>query len=192
MFGTTATFFWSLSLLPFAEVNTLTATTPLIVIALAGPLLHERVSRTVVLGGIIGFAGVVALVGLDPGKFQPAILVPLGSAAIYAGFTMLTRELRAEPPEVTVFFSGIVGLVASTFLFVLIPTATSPDRIQWVGIGIVGLVAVTGHRLVVAAYRWGGPAIWRPLDTWSSCGPSCSVRCSSMSRSKSALRSAPR
>ena len=53
--------------------------------------------------------------------------------------------------------------MASTFLFVLIPTATSPDRIQWVGIGIVGLVAVTGHRLVVAAYRWGRASDLAPL-----------------------------
>jgi S-adenosylmethionine uptake transporter len=163
MFGTTATFFWSLSLLPFAEVNTIASTTPLIVIALAGPLLHERISRPVALGGIIGFAGVVALVGLDPSKFQPAILVPLSSAAIYAGFTMLTRALRTETPEVTVFYSGIVGLVASTLLFVSIPTATFPEPVQWVGIGIVGLVALTGHRLLVAAYRWGRASELAPL-----------------------------
>ena len=39
MFGATATFFASLSLLPLAEVSTLASTTPLIIIALAGPLL---------------------------------------------------------------------------------------------------------------------------------------------------------
>jgi len=163
MFATTGTFFWSLSLLPFAEVNTIASTAPLIVIALAGPLLHERISPTIAIGGIVGFVGVAVLVGLDPADLQPAILVPLGSAACYAAFTMLTRLLRAEPPDVTVFYSGVVGLVASAILFVAIPRASEPVPIEWLGIGVVGLVALAGHRLLVAAYRWGRASELAPL-----------------------------
>jgi S-adenosylmethionine uptake transporter len=163
MFGTTATFFWALSLLPFAEVNTIASTTPLIVIALAGPLLHERITGAIVVGGIVGFVGVVVLVGLDPGHLQPAVLVPLGSAACYAAFTMLTRVLRADPPDVTVFYAGIVGLVASGLLFLVVPASTSPQPVEWVGIGVVGVVALGGHRLLVAAYRWGRASELAPL-----------------------------
>jgi len=42
LFGATATFFLALSLLPLAEVSTLGSTTPLIIVALAGPLLGEQ------------------------------------------------------------------------------------------------------------------------------------------------------
>jgi drug/metabolite transporter (DMT)-like permease len=163
MFATTGTFFWSLSLLPFAEVNTIASIAPLIVIVLAGPLLHERITRAIALGGIVGFVGVVVLVGIDPANLQPAILVPLGSAGCYAAFTLLTRLLRAEPPDVTVFYSGIVGLVASGVLFVVIPTSSEPVPIEWLGIGVVGLVALTGHRLLVGAYRWGRASELAPL-----------------------------
>ena len=163
MFGTTATFFWALSLLPFAEVNTIASTTPLIVIALAGPLLHERITRAIVVGGIVGFVGVVVLVGLDPANLQPAILVPLGSAVCYAIFTMLTRVLRVEPPDVTVFYAGIVGLVVSGILFVAIPSSSQPMPIEWVGIGIIGVVALAGHRLLVGAFRWGRASELAPL-----------------------------
>ena len=80
-FGATATFFLSLSLLPLAEVSTLASTTPLIVVALAGPLLGERISRLAVLGAIVGFGGVVALSASIRASLNPALLVPLGTAA---------------------------------------------------------------------------------------------------------------
>ena len=162
-FGSTASFFLALSFLPLAQVSTLASTTPLFVVALAGPLLGERISRFAVLGTIVGFAGVVILIGVDPSRLDPSILVPLGTAASYAVFSMLTRELRAESPEVTLFFSGLVGLIASSVLLVAVPTATSPEPWQWAAIGLVGLSALTGHRLLVAAYRWGRASDLAPL-----------------------------
>jgi drug/metabolite transporter (DMT)-like permease len=162
-FGATASFFLALSILPLAEVSTLASTTPLIVVALAGPLLGERITRVAVAGAIIGFGGVLALIGVDPSHLDPAMLVALGTAASYAIFSMLTRELRAESPEVTLFYSGLVGLIASTVLLVGVPTATSPEAWQWAAIGLVGLTALTGHRLLVAAYRWGRASDLAPL-----------------------------
>lgn len=163
MFGATATFFWALSLLPLAQVSTLASTTPLIVVGLAGPFLGERITRAAVVGATLGFGGVVALIGIDPSHLNPAVLVPLGTAVSYALFSMLTRELRAERPEVTLFYSGLVGMVASSVLFVVIPTATTPEPGQWAAIGLVGLSALTGHRLLVAAYRWGRASDLAPL-----------------------------
>jgi len=163
MFGTTATFFWSLSLLPLGQVSTLTATSPLIVILFAGPLLHERITKRIAAGAIIGFAGVVTMIGIDPSHLDPAMLAPLASAGCYAGFTLLTRELRGEPAEVTLFYSGLVGLVASAVLFAAIPTATTPEPGQWAAIGLVGVSALTGHRLLVGAYRWARASDLAPL-----------------------------
>ncbi|MBA2701847.1 MAG: DMT family transporter [Chloroflexi bacterium] len=162
MFGATASFFLALSLLPLAEVSTLASTTPLIVVGLAGPLLGERISGSSVIGAIVGFGGVVGLIGLDPSQLNPAVLIPLGTAASYALFSMLTRELRAEDPSVTMFYSGLIGMIASTILFVAIP-ATPPDSAHWAGIGLVGLSALVGHRLLVAAYRLGRASDLAPL-----------------------------
>lgn len=162
-FGATASFFLALSILPLAEVSTLASTTPLIVVALAGPFLGERITRFAVVGAIVGFGGVVALIGVDPGHLDPAMLIPLGTAASYAVFSMLTRELRAESPEVTLFYSGLVGLIAASVLFVVVQTPTTPEPWQWAAIGLVGLSALTGHRLLVAAYRWGRASDLAPL-----------------------------
>jgi drug/metabolite transporter (DMT)-like permease len=163
MFGATASFFLALSLLPFAEVETLGSTTPLIVIGLAGPLLGERVTRSAVFGAVVGFAGVVVLVGLDPSKLNAAMLVPLGTALSFALFSMLTRALRTEPANVTVFCSGLVGLAAAFVLEVVVPTSTTPKPLEWGAIGVVGLAALTGHRLLVAAYRHGRASDMAPL-----------------------------
>lgn len=163
MFGATATFFLSLSLLPLAEVSTLASTTPLIIIGLAGPLLGERVARSAIVGSVIGFAGVLVLVGVDPSRFEPAALVPLATATSYALFSLLTRALHSESPDVTLFYSGLVSMAAATVLFAIAPRDPMPQPWQWAGIGVVGLSALAGHRLLVGAYRWGRASDLAPL-----------------------------
>jgi drug/metabolite transporter (DMT)-like permease len=163
MFVSTATFFLALSLLPLAEVSTLASTTPLIIVALAGPLLGERVTRAAIVGALVGFGGVLALIGVDLGRLDQALLIPLVTAASYAVFSMLTRMLRTERPDVTLFYSGLVGMLAATVLFLVVRTPTSPEPLQWAAIGIIGLTALTGHRLLVEAYRIGRASDLAPL-----------------------------
>lgn len=153
MFGSTVTCFSALSLLPLAQVSTLSSTAPLIVVALAGPLLGERVARASVVGVAIGFGGVLLLVGLDPAMVDLAILAPLANAAIMALLSLLTRELRDEPVSVTMFWSGLVPLLAGTLLLAAVPSERLPSAAEWTGIGAMGLFALAGHWLMVAAYR---------------------------------------
>ena len=153
MFGSMATWFWALSVLPIAEASTLSSTAPLITIALAGPLLGERVTRNAAVGSAIGFAGVLLLMGLDPARLDVAMIVPLANAAILALFFLLTRSLRDEPAAVTMFWSGIIPLGASALLFGVVSSERGPTPAEWAGIGVVGLLALTAHRLLVAAYR---------------------------------------
>ncbi len=162
-FSTTALFFLSLSLLPMAEVSTLSATAPLIVVGLAGPLLGERITRFAIGGALIGFAGVVTLIGIDPSQLDPTMLVPLGSAFSFALFSLLTRGLHTESADVTVFCSGLVGLAASIVLELIVATPRMPEAWEWGAIGVVGLAALTGHRMLVAAYRWGRASDMAPL-----------------------------
>lgn len=164
MFGATATYFLALSLLPMADAATLGSTAPLIVVALAGPLLGERVSRLAALGAGLGFAGVVVLVGLDSTKWTVAVAVPLLSSLSFALFSMLTRLLRDDPPEVTVFMSGLIGLGGAALLEIGLQPERTPAPLEWLAIGLLGLMALTGHRLLVAAYRWGRASDMAPLS----------------------------
>lgn len=163
MFGSTATWFWGLSLLPIAEMSTLSSTAPLMTVVLAGPFLGERVSRTAVAGAVIGFAGVLVMVGIDPAHLEAAMLLPLANAAILAVFYLLTRDLRDEPVNVTVFWSGMVPLAASAVLFATVSTERPPTPVEWLGIAVVGLLALTAHRLLVAAYHWARATDLAPM-----------------------------
>lgn len=171
MFVNTALFFLSLSLLPFAEAYTLGSTAPLIVVALAGPLLGERVTRTAVVGALVGFGGVLLLVGFDPSHVNLAFVVPLASALTFALFGMGTRSLADEPAEVTLFWTGVVALAVAAVVEVAITTDRSPTTVQWAAVGAVGVLSLTAHRLLVTAYRWGRASDMAPLGylqlTWS-------------------------
>ncbi len=137
--------------------------TPLIVVAIAGPLLGERVSPLAVLGAIIGFAGVVILVGGDLTGFSLATLLPLGTAAFFAAFSVLSRSLSGENQYVTLFYTGAGMLALATGFRAIAPTGEPPSPLMWLAIGGVGVCSLVGHRLIVLAYRDGRASDLAPL-----------------------------
>ena len=155
LFGATACFFYALGELPLGQVTAVASATPLIVVAVAGPLLGERVARAAVLGAIIGFAGVLIVVGADLSGFSPATLLPLGTAAFFAAFSVLSRSLSTDDQHVTLFYTGAGMLALATGFRTIAPTADPPTPLMWLAIGGVGVCSLVGHRLVVLAYRDG-------------------------------------
>jgi drug/metabolite transporter (DMT)-like permease len=163
MFGTTVIFFLSLSLLPIGTVSALSNANPLFVMLLAGPLLRERVPRLAIAGSVIGFAGVLAITGLDLGSLDLRLLAPLTFAVVYALFSIFSRSLRGDEAQVTVFWSALVCVVAGTAGVLLFPSPSVPDLGQWLGIGLLGVLAMSGHWLLVAAFRLAPASDLAPL-----------------------------
>ena len=163
LFGATVCFFYALGELPLGQVSALASATPLIVVAVAGPLLGERVSPLAVLGAVIGFAGVVILVGGDVSGFSLATLLPLGTAAFFAAFSVLSRSLRGEDQYVTLFYTGAGMLALATGFRAIAPTGEPPTVLMWLAIGGVGVCSLVGHRLIVLAYRDGRASDLAPL-----------------------------
>jgi drug/metabolite transporter (DMT)-like permease len=163
MFGTTVIFFYSLSLLPIGTVSALSNANPLFVMLLAGPLLRERVPRLAFVGTIIGFAGVLAITGLDVATLDLRLLAPITFAVVYALFSIFSRSLRGDEAQVTVFWSALVCVIAGTAGVLLFPSQTAPDLAQWLGIGLLGVLAMSGHWLLVAAFRLAPASDLAPL-----------------------------
>ena len=163
LFGATLCFFYALSELPLGQVTALASATPLIVVAVAGPLLGERVSPLAVLGAVIGFAGVVILVGGDISGFSLATLLPLGTAAFFAAFSLLSRSLSGEDQYVTLFYTGAGMLALATGFRAITPAVEMPTALMWLAIGGVGVGSLVGHRLIVLAYRDGRASDLAPL-----------------------------
>jgi drug/metabolite transporter (DMT)-like permease len=155
LFVAALTFFSSLALLPLGETVALAQVSPLIVVALAGPLLHERVATTAIMGTVIGFVGVAILVGLDPRGISAWSLLPLASSASFAAFSLLSRAVRHDAEEVTLFYAGTIGLLLATGMLVAFWPGDTVEPTQWLLAGLVGVLSLAGHRLLISAYRRG-------------------------------------
>jgi drug/metabolite transporter (DMT)-like permease len=102
-------------LLGLVESHAVFAAYPLLVAALSGPVLGEKVGwrRWTAIG--IGFIGVVII--LQPGLrvFSPAALIALFSAFLFALYALLTRYVsRGDSASVSFFWTGAVGALAMT------------------------------------------------------------------------------
>ena len=125
---------------------------PLLVAALSGPVLGEKVGwrRWGAIG--VGFLGVLVI--LQPGArvFAPAALIPLAAALMFALYGLLTRYVARRDRAATSFFwTGTTGAVAMTALgpWVWEPM-TAPD---WGWMGCLCITGALGHYLLIKAYE---------------------------------------
>ncbi len=100
----------ALSVLPLATSVVLAQTSPLIAAAIAVPLLGERVSPRYWLFVVLGFIGVVVVLRPAPEIFGWSVLLPLGSAAFFASYQVMTKRVAAIDPAVpSLFYPSLVG-----------------------------------------------------------------------------------
>jgi len=138
-------------LLGLVESHAVFAAYPLLVAALSGPVLGEKVGwrRWTAIG--IGFVGVLII--LQPGVtvFQPSALVPLLAAITFALYGLLTRWVaRTDSAMVSFFWTGTVGAVAMTLAGIWFwEPMTGRD---WALMAILCCTAALGHWLLIRAY----------------------------------------
>ncbi|MCR9218897.1 MAG: DMT family transporter [Alphaproteobacteria bacterium] len=107
-------YYIALAVLPLAEAVTLFFANPLIVTALAAPVLGERVGWRRWGAVLTGFAGVALI--LQPGarSLEPAMLLGLAAAAFYAASILITRSLsRTEAGSTMAFHMMLVFFLGS-------------------------------------------------------------------------------
>jgi drug/metabolite transporter (DMT)-like permease len=127
MIAASALFVTALSQLPLATSVVLGQTSPLIAAAIAVPLLGERVSARHWLFVLLGFAGVVVVLRPAPEVFGWAVLLPLGSAASYAAYQVMTKRAAALDPAVpSLFYSSLVGCLIAACVAPLVWTWPTP------------------------------------------------------------------
>jgi S-adenosylmethionine uptake transporter len=149
------TFFWGIARLPLAEAVALTFIAPLLSLYLAAVLLKEPVGRQAVLASVIGFAGVLVIVGARAGTpgdrdlwGAASVLV---SAILYAYNIILMRQqaLVAKPLEIAFFQYLVIGgvLALAAPFFVALPPAD-----QWPNLVFAALLALVSLMLLAWSY----------------------------------------
>ena len=140
------------TMLGLVESHAIFTCYPLLVAALSGPILGERVGwqRWIAIG--IGFLGVLII--LQPGVtvFAPAALIPLASAFLFAVYGLLTRlAARADSAATSFFWTGVVGAAAMTPLGLWHWQAMAgPD---WGLMATLCVSGALGHWLLIKCYE---------------------------------------
>ncbi|MEQ9041831.1 MAG: DMT family transporter [Silicimonas sp.] len=138
--------------LGLVESHAIFATYPLLVAALAGPILGETAGWRRWLAIFVGFIGMLIILQPGMGVFDPLAIVPFVSAAMFALYGLLTRyAARLDTTATSFFWTGTVGAVVMTG--VGLPNwepMTPPD---WAWMAALCMTGATGHWLLIKCYE---------------------------------------
>jgi drug/metabolite transporter (DMT)-like permease len=156
-------FYTSLRYLPFAEATAISFAAPMCVTLLSVFVLKERVDAVRWGAIVLGFAGVVLIVRPGTASFQPAALLPLVTALLYAVMMLTARGIG---PGESVLTMGLYIVVAQLFC----SAATmpwfwrAPDIDHWPFFAGVAVFSTLGLTLITQAFRIAPASVIAPFD----------------------------
>lgn len=164
--GAQFSFYLSLGLLTFATASTITYANSLFAVALAVPLLGEKVGWIRWSAVVIGFVGVIWIVKPGSDAFSPAALLPLGAAACYALVGVTIRLMDDDVPTPLInLYSSVTALVGAVLLTLFIggfSPLSHPNDIWWfMAMGGFGGCAVL---FLIMSYRMAEQSNLAPFN----------------------------
>ena len=154
--------FYTMSVLPLAQLTSISFSRPLFVLLLAAAFLGERLRLYRSTATLVGFVGILIIVR-PSADMHPASLLALLTAALIAVNLILVKLLtRTDRTETLVFYSALIQGV-----LLAIPAAIVWVTPTWEAFGYVIGVTVCGTLMqtcVVRAYRIAEAAAIAPFD----------------------------
>jgi drug/metabolite transporter (DMT)-like permease len=158
----TAFFFLALGHLPIADTLSIYFVQPLIVTLLAPVILKEHVGLRRWIAVFIGFIGTLIIIRPGFQNLNLGILFALLAGAASALYMLLTRKIsHSADPILTTFYTNLMGAIMTTA--VVGSVWVMPTLAQWGLLLTIAVVALIGHYLVIAAYRFGEASLLAPL-----------------------------
>ncbi|WP_299948253.1 DMT family transporter [uncultured Ruegeria sp.] len=153
---------FSFTILGLIESQAVFICYPLLIAALSGPVLGEKVGwrRWAAIG--VGCIGVLIILQPGVGVFNPWAVIPLISALMFAVYGLLTRYVAREDSTATSFFwTGVAGAVAMTAVGVWFwePMISS----DWLWMGLLCITGVLGHWLLIKCYEMAEASAVQPF-----------------------------
>ena len=149
-------------ILGLVQSHAVFASYPLIVAALSGPILGERVGwrRWIAIG--VGFLGMLIILQPGTGVFHPAAIIPLISAVMFAVYSLLTRYAARKDSTATSFFwTGTVGALAMTA--VGLPNWEWMSGPDWGWMAALCVTGASGHWLLIRCYEFAEASAVQPF-----------------------------
>ncbi len=159
-----ALFVVAITHVPLATASAIGFTAPLIVTALAVPLLREHVGIRRWSAVLIGFAGALVIIRPGSGFDDPMLLLLLLGSATHALYLIATRWVgHYDDPATSIVYSALMG---SLIMSVVLPFSFvwPRDAFDFAMLCSLGLIGAAGHYLVIRAFRHGPAAVIAPLS----------------------------
>ena len=155
---------YAFSVLPLAECYAVFFLMPLMIAALAVPMLHEPMDLPRTLAIATGFAGV--LIALQPGgetRLGLGHLAAFTAAALGAvNYVILRKTGHVERPGVLMFYPAAAQLLALAAAMLAIWLPMPPAH--WALTSLMGLELFGGGLLIIAAYRHAPAIVVAPMQ----------------------------
>src|SRR3546814_485918 len=175
MFLSTVCFFTALRWIGVPTATAINFTGPLIVTALAAPMLGEAVGPRRWAAVAVGFAGAMIIIRPGGAETHWAMLLVLGTATSYALYQIMTRKTStADTPETSITYIAIVGAVLSSLV---VPFAwLTPHPALPVGLFcLLGLIGGLRHYFTILPFHLGKAALPAPFPFAPADTPETSI-----------------
>ena len=147
LFGFHALYFTALKSAPPVEVNLINYLWPLLIVLFSTALPGERLRSYHVLGAAMGLAGAVLILtgerglDLDPSHLA-GYAAALGSAVIWAVYSVLSRRLKHVPTEAVAGFCLATAALSALCHAAFEPSVWPQTAVQWLAVLGIGLMPV--------------------------------------------------
>lgn len=148
--------------LGLVEGHAMFAIYPLLITALSGPILGEKIGWRRWMSVAVGFVGVLIILKPSGGVFAPEAIYPLVAAAMFAVYGLLNRYVsRKDPASVTFFYTGVSGAVVMTLIGAWFWEPMTPA--DWAMMALLCASATLGHYLLIRAYELAEASAIQPF-----------------------------
>jgi drug/metabolite transporter (DMT)-like permease len=137
--------------------------TPLVIAALAGPILNEWVGWRRLVAILTGFFGILIVMRPGFGWIHWAVLFSLGATLSYALYSIATRYLAAhDDARVTQFYTPLAGMIIMAPL-AYIEWVWPSSPLIWALFIWLGVAGAFGHWLLIQAFRFASAPVLAPF-----------------------------
>lgn len=162
LFGSTIFNFLALQTLQLAEGISIYFFAPMVITALAGPLLGEWAGWRRWIAVAVGFVGIMVVTRPGFGTFGLGHLYAVASMLSYVFYVIMTRAMgHTETSSSLIFYSALAPVV---FMAPAVPLygALPDNALQWALLVSLGFYGALGHYLLIRAYKLASASALAP------------------------------
>ena len=153
---------YSFTKLGLVQTHSILSVFPLIVVALSGPILNEKIGIQRWLAVVFGFIGIIII--LEPSEFilDFDLFLPVIGAFVLGFYTVLTRKVSETDRSETSFFW--VAIVGFCIMSIIGPFHWEPIFFKdWGWMILLCILSTAGHFLLIMAYENTEASVLQPF-----------------------------